>query len=561
MADFELSFSTGGLKKFLIFGFLLAVFVLELMLTFTHPIAFGDEGYHVSTARYIGTQVDYSQNTPLFGSIINPERFSRPPEWNLIEASFYFLFGFSDTIVKFLMPLISLLTGLVVYSFGRKLYSENLGIIAAAIAVTIPSFVTYSVLFYTTVPYIFFFSIAFFSLLTAMKTGGRKWWLLAGVFSGISIITNIAGLFMPILTAVMAVISVLWKRDRRSVMDAVKKYGAVLLITALIVAPWVARNVSLYYVPGCHSVMSIIQGNCQPAQSYQSSDSNQFAGTSSGGGTDQSVVNIGVTNYLQFAYGFFSQNSFLNFVGLIFVPFSFLAGLYMLAKRKELYDVSLLAAAVIFLLVFFFIGGFFEGRSEDTARYMLSAVPLIGLAAAGFWSGLRKDEHRMNGIIVLLVILVVLALSFFNFYNKLVQMDSVKNFVPSFFQACDWVKQNLPKDANLLSLQTYPTRYNCDRGAVWEIPDKADILLSNNVTLARDRLLANGIGYVFVQKFSLSQTPFGQSYPVSFVDMLEKNNQTFIKLYENGPAYGSQQFVSCVNGGGCDPGNIVFKVN
>lgn len=560
MGEIEISFDLGRLKKFLILGFLVAVLAVELMLTYNNPIAFGDEGFHVSTAKYIGTQIDFSKYTPLYGSDLSPERFSRPPLWNLVEASFYFLFGFSEDFVKFLVPFISFMTGLAIYAFGRKLYSENVGIVAAAVAVTIPSFVTYSVLFYTTVPYVFFFTIGFLSLLTAVKTGEKKWWVLSGIFSGLAILANIAGLFMPALVVLMGIIHLIRNRSMHGLVRAVKTYGLALILIALVVSPLFARNFALFRTEGCDNPLTIFQGGCPEPGAYQPSTANQFVGRTSGGGTEESILNVGVSSYLQFAYGFGSSNGILNIIGLAFVPFSFLAGLVIIAKRREASDIALLASTAIFILIFFQFGGLVEGRSEDTARYFLSAAPLIGLAAGSYWSSVRKDGHKLNGLIILTVLIVVLALAFFSFYSRTVTLDSVKDFVPSFFQACDWVKQNLPEDANMFSLNTYPTRYNCDRPAVWEIPDKADILLSNNLTLVKDRLEANGIGYIFVQKFSLSNAPLAQAYPVSFVQFLEGNNETFEKIYENGPQFGTQQFQSCVGSGGCDPGNIIYRV-
>lgn len=564
MADVELSVNLDSMRRFLprilVVGFLLVVLSYELSVTLNSPIAFGDEGFHVSTARYIGTNVDYSATTPLYGSTLNPESYNRPPLWNLIEGSFYYMFGFSDTIVKVLMPFISFVTSLAIFVFVRKLYSETAGVIATIVAASIPSFVTYSVLFYSTVPYVLFFTLGFFSLLMAMKSGGRKFWLLAGVFSGVSIMTNVAGMVLPALTVVMGAYHLARNPSRRGLLDALKTYGMVLALAGLIMLPFVVRNVELYYVPGCHSISGIVQGNCPSAGTYQQVTSNDFAGRTAGGGTEGSILATGVVNYLQFAYGFVSSDGLMNTVGFAFLPFSVLAGMVIIAGRREAHDVAMVAAFIIFMLVFYQYGGLVSGRAEDTARYFLSAVPMVAAAAAVFWSSLRK-AGRFAIPVLAAVIIVVAGLSFIDFYGKVAQMPAVKAFVPSFFQACDWIKQNTPADANLLSLQTYPTRYNCDRGAVWEIPDKADILLSNNLTLVRDRLAANGIGYVFVQKFALSTTPLGQAYPVSFVDFLEQNNQTFQNVYENGPAYGTQDFVNCANSGGCDPGNIVFKVD
>jgi len=571
MGDVEISFDLGKLKKILLFGFLVAVLALELNLTFTSPIAFGDEGVHVAVARYIGTEVDYSKYTPLSGSVLYPENFARPALWNIMEGSFYFLFGFSDGIVKFLVPFLSFLTGLSIYIFGRKLYSENLGIIAAVLAVTIPSFITYSVLFYTTVPYVFFFTLAFLTGLTAIKTGERKWWVLSGIFSGVSILANIAGLFLPVLFAVMGCYHLLTNRSMRGLVEALKTYGLALLIIFLVVMPLFARNYGLYATPDCN-VRDIFQGRCSGDQAYEQVTANEFAGRNVGGGTEDSILNVGVATYLRFAYGFGVADpnvhpivsaivSFLNLVGLVFIPFSFIAGMAVLLRKRDVLSVTLLVSAIVFIVFFSWFGGLVEGRSEDTARYFLSATPLIGIAGAAYWSSIRKDDHKMNGLVVLAVIIIVFGLSFLGLYTKVAQMQSTKGFVPSFFQACDWVEENLPEDARLLSLHNYPTRYNCDRPAVWETPDKADIVLSNNVTLVESRLEANGLNYIFVQKFALSNTPFGQNYPVSFVDFLEANNRTFTKVYENGPRYGTQEFVNCVNGGGCDPGNIVYKVN
>ncbi|MBI4894347.1 MAG: glycosyltransferase family 39 protein [Candidatus Aenigmarchaeota archaeon] len=559
MAEIEVSFDLEKLKKFILLGFLGAVFIVEVMMTLSNPIAFGDEGFHVSTARYIGTEVDFSSTTPLFGSTINPERFSRAPFWNLIEGSFYFLMGFSPVIVKVLVPFVSFMTGLAIYVLLRRLYSENVGILGAAIAVAIPSFVTYSVLFYTTVPYVFFFSMAFLCLLTAIKTNQTKFWVLSGLFSGIALFTNIAGLFMAILIVLMGVIQVIRSKNRQDLKAIAKTWGIALLIMLLVVSPWAARNVGLFYVPGCTSLNNIVQGNCDARGQIQTG-TDVFEGRNAGGGTEGSILNVGIMNYIQFAYGFYLPVQGLALVGTMLVPFSFLAGMLIIAKRREPADVAILLTVLIFGAVFLQYGGITEGRSEDTARYFLSATPLIALAAGTYWGSIKKEGHKMNGWIILAVMVFVLAIAFFSFEVRLAQLDSVKNFVPSFFQACDWVKQNLPEDARLFSLNTYPTRYNCERASVWETDYKADILLSNNLTLVKEGLDKNGIDYVFVQKFALSNAAYSQAYPVAFLDLMRAHNETFQWVYENGPAYGTQEFAACAQTGGCDPGNVLYRV-
>lgn len=558
MVNFEISLDTSLLKKILVLGILLTVFAFELNVTLSSPIAFGDEGFHVSIARHIGTEVDYPRYVPLFGSELNPETYRRPPLWNIMEGSFYFLFGFSDQIVKVLVPFLSFMTGLVVFVFVRKLYSENAGVIATLIAVTLPSFVTYSLLFYTTVPYVFFFSIAFLSFLTALKTEERKWWVVSGIFSGIAILANIAGAFMLILAVVMGLVYLARNRSMSGLGTAFKTYGMMVLIMTLIVTPWMVRNVGMFAAPGCNP-LDLLTGACAEGVDYEIVTENEFVGRTSGGATEGSILSMGVLNYLQFAYGFANPNQTLNLVGALFVPFLFLAGLVVVAKRRKMEDVAILASVLIFFAIFTQVGGFFEGRAEDTSRYFLSAVPVVGLVAALYIASIRKEGSRYNWLILSIVFVVVAALALNSFFIKAPQIGGIKMFVPSFFEACDWVKENTPEDASLLSLNTFPTRFNCERAAVWETPDKADILLSGDVEIVKGRLEANGIDYVFVQKFSLSNQALGQAYPVSFVQLLEDNPDDFERVYENGPRLGSEEFNNCI-AVGCDPGNVVYRV-
>jgi len=63
-----------------------------------------------------------------------------------------------------------------------------------------------------------------------------------------------------------------------------------------------------------------------------------------------------------------------------------------------------------------------------------------------------------------------------------------------------------------------------------------------------------------VQKFALSSSAFSQAYPVSFLDLMRAHNETFEWTYENGPAYGTQEFTTCVQSGSCDPGNVLYRV-
>lgn len=551
--------SLSKLKPLLILGFLAAVFIVQVQLTLNSPIAFGDEGYHVSIAREMGENREYYVYNPLQGTDAQDVQYNRPPLWNMIEASFYMIFGFSDTLVKILVPLMSMLTGLVVYSFGRKLYSENVGIIAAILTVTIPSFVTYSILFYTTVPFTFFASIALFSFMYAAKIHSRKYLLVSAIFSGLAIMANIAGLFMIMVMLFYGIYEVL--RSKRLMLN-VKRYGIPIIIAILIVSPWIARNVAEFYVPGCTSIQAIIQGSCSTPSTYAAQY--EFTSRTNQGGTEIGILAMGIPQYLQFAYGFgvdqiILGSVFLTFIisviGFSFVPFIALGGLFLAIKRKINTDVVLVLAALVFALIFYQIGGLsVDGRAEDLSRYFVVAVPMMSLLGAMYFEEMTKLARRYQNHAMIAVMVIVLVIGLTSLTQKLDTMEFVKQFSPAFFQACDWIKTNTEADSTLMSLHVYPTIYNCDRQAEWEMPDKADILLSNDLSLIDERMKVNGFDYIFVQKFSMSYEPLGQAWPISFVQLLEANPDKFQKVYENGPS-----LQECLQAGGCD-GTSVYKV-
>lgn len=553
MNESKITFDFGNLKRWTILAFLVIVLFSELQVTLQSPIAFGDEGFHVSISRLIGTEKIYPVYNPLQGTTLEGVGYSRPPLWNFIEASFYMLFGFSDLFIKFLMPLVSFLTGLVTYLMVKKIYSENVSLVAAALVVTIPSFVTYSVLFYTAVPFVFFATISLFSFMLSTKFHGRKYLVLTGLFTAMSILTNLAGFFIIAVIAIYALLELVKKLSFGNFVQLLKKYSILILLVGVFVSPWIIRNVVHYMVPGCGEITDILQGSCARPSYYQ--PSKDFAGRSAQVGTDVGILKMGIIPYLQFAYGFTNSNQILGLIGISFIPFLFLAGLIILAKRRESQDILVLISVFVIFVMFYFVGGLsFSGRAEDIARYFLNAIPIIGIVAGVYVSSVIEFAKKYNKYLIVVILLAIFALSYLNLSQKTETMKSVKGFAPSFFDACSWIKTNTPKNASLLSLHTYPTLYNCDRRANWEIPDKADILLSNNITLVNERLKINGIDYIFVQKFSMSVIPYGQSYPVDFVRLLASNNNSFQKVYENGPPV-----ESCIQAGGCD-GSVVYRV-
>ncbi len=553
--ELEFSFNKEILKKVLILSLLLSVFLIEINLTLNNPIAFGDEAFHISIAKYIGTELEYSSEIPLGSTKIESENYTRSPFWNILEGSFYFLFGFNENIVKILIPFISFLTGLVVFIFINKLYSYTSGLIASIITVTIPSFVTYSVLFYSTVPYVFIFTIAFLSLITAIKKNDKKFWYLAGIFSGLSILINIQGVLIFFAIIGCGIINLLKNSNynfKNEFKNTFKTYGFVVIIILLIISPWVIRNSVVFYEPNCYNLEQIIRGSCP--NNVEETEYIKFDNIIVDTGSNQGILNFGILNYLQFSYGFYNENFLVNLIGILFIPFAFIGGLVLFVSKKDMVGWLMIVSFIIIFYIFYSS----NPRTEDLSRYTLSIVPIIGILSGVYLSKIKNlfnKYNKYNKYLTYLIIFIVIIFSFYSLKEKITGLDQIKDFSPLFFDTCDWVKENIPKDEIILSLYKYPTRYNCERTAVWEIniPDLSNILISNDIDKISSTINKHGYGYIFVQKFAISSGSVQQSYPIEFIRILENNTDVFENVFENG-----LPIEQCLQRN-CD-GSIIYKV-
>jgi 4-amino-4-deoxy-L-arabinose transferase-like glycosyltransferase len=545
MMEKEIEIEIRKPEVFLLIIFSIFVLYLELQVTFNSPIAFGDEAFHTEMSKYMAESIEYPIYTPFESTKIQKGGYARPPLWNILEASFYLLFGFNEAIVKFLVPLMAVMTGIACYVIIKKVYSTNMALIAAVLLVTVPSFVTYSVLFYVDVSEVFWLVLAVSLTLLAAKTESKKYWGLSAVFSGLVFLTKTTGLFLVFFYLFYFIYEMI---SRKSLLAVVKKYWIIVAIIAVIIGPWLLRNIYFYGNPNCSDMPFFSTKGCEVKTDYK--PKYEFVGRIEETGTEASALKIGLVSYLDFAYG-----------TIWLVPLTFLCGLMFLLKNRSKENIVLL----IFLIAsFIIIYRTFETRAEDLARYSLVALPLIATISAMYLNQIAENLKKYHTSLVYVLLILILIAAFFNMNGKISAARTFdessqsyvgyKMFSKNFFDACNWIKQNTPKDSTLLSVHTHPTVYNCQRNAIWELGDLPDIILSNNVTLVLERLKLHGISYIFVQKFSLSSQAYRVSYPISFVQFLEQNENNFKNVYENGP-----DMTSCARAGGCD-GTIVYKV-
>lgn len=486
-------------------------------------------------AQWMAEEKEYPVFTPFEGSDLKRYGFWRPPLWNLLEAGFFLILGFSETLVKFLTPFIAFLTGLAVFILVKKIFNEKVAFIASIISVTVPSFVTYSVLFYTDILFTFFTTLFFLIFIIAVRDNNKKYLFLSGIFGSLALLTKISGLAGYVFVAFVFLYQLL---KEKKFLSLFKKYLPLALILILIPSTWILVRNWHYFGSPCYNPPFIKIFDTSGCNIDKFQEKYQFAGRVEQVGTEQDVYSMGIINYLDFAYG-----------PVYFLIFTFFCGLALLFFKRDVIG-DVISISLIFLLLIFYIS---TSRAEDTARYTLGWVSIIALVSARWLEEIYEFIKKYQKYLALIVFVLIIFISYQNLTGKLDIMATVKQFSPAFFEACDWIKQNTAEDSLLLTIWGHRAVYSCQRSCSHYL---ADIVLSRDLNYTLQVAKENGITHLFIQKFSIDLTNphLTEKYDWDFVQFLENNPDHFKKVFENGPSL--QQ---CMQQGGCD-GNIVYEI-
>jgi 4-amino-4-deoxy-L-arabinose transferase-like glycosyltransferase len=552
MVEKEITIELRKPELLLLIVFAAFILVLELQVTFKSPIVFGDESFHTRFAQYIAENLEFPIFTPIGFTKISYGGWVRPPMLNILGASLFFVFGTNfDAPIRFLLPFTAFLACVSVFLLTKKLFDEKVALIAGMLTITLPSIVTYSVTIYTDLMCTFYATLFFLVFLLAIKENRKKYLILSAIFGGIAMLTDISGLIVPIFLF----LAFLYETYKNKNLVVAKKYVILFLIIAVISGGFFARNIYYFSNPVCYSIPFLNKvfdtsrcfvNNFEPKY--------QFAGRTEAVGTEQSVYSMGIVSYANFAYG-----------NLLLVPFGFLAGLTLLLRRKD----DTIFLILIYLLLFFLLFFMTTGRAEDAPRTTLAWAPVFALVSGVFFGEAYNSIKKYLRYGALIVFVVVIVIGYQNFKEKLDIMHAVKQFSPSFFEACNWVKENTPKNISLYTVWAWRALYNCQRNAVG-MGTVPDIALSKDVNYTLDVAKQHGITHIFIQKFSIDpqNRHYGEYYDTEFVQFLEDNPQAFIKVYENGVNFNiaNRNIEDWVNychrnfGSMCD-GNVIYEIN
>jgi 4-amino-4-deoxy-L-arabinose transferase-like glycosyltransferase len=525
----------GDVWTIVLIGILIVAFALQLLVSLNSPVVFGDEGFHLRMAQWIAEKLEYPKYFPFSGSELQKSGYYRGPIWEFLVASLLIIFGGSDSIVKIATPFIAtVLAGLITFLLVKRLYEKKTGFFASVLFVTISSIITYSVLFYDVSLYVLYFSAFILTLILAIEEDNKKYYLLSGLFGGLAFTTKALGVVVPPIVFLVFIYQIFKEKKPIAIW---KKYLFLVIPMVVLGGSFMFRNVAAYgTICNLPVIPSIIEGSCY-VNNYK--PVYEFKSRTEQTGTEQSVFNLGIANYLNFAYG-----------NIWLVPFSFLTGIVLLIKDLDRKNIIILIA--LLFLVYTIISPEFGSRAEDAARYSVGFAPIIALVSAIFFVNLYEFLEKNYKYLGLGIVLFVLFLGYTNFSEKLTTMGSVKQFSPLFLEACEWVKQNTAKDIRIMTVWVWHTAYNCQRNVIGNL---ADLEMSQDLNFSLETAKKLGITHIFIQKFSLSNEYLSERYNVNFVQFLENNPNCFKKIYENG-----LPLQECLNQGGCD-GNILYEIN
>lgn len=210
-------------------GLLALVLVLFFFQLGAYPLFDLDEPRYAQAAREMLQRGDWV--TPYFNDVV---RFDKPVFFYWLIMLAYKLFGISEFSARFSSAVTSILTVGMVYWFGMRWISERFGLIAGVILATSALFVGVGRMSITDMTLSMLMTATTLSLFMVAHANLR-WWLVAGVFAGLAVLTKgPVGIVVP--GAIFVLYTLLIGDWKRCLLN--RWLPLALLICVGIAAPW-----------------------------------------------------------------------------------------------------------------------------------------------------------------------------------------------------------------------------------------------------------------------------------------------------------------------------------
>ncbi|MCX5645006.1 MAG: glycosyltransferase family 39 protein [Phycisphaerae bacterium] len=129
--------------------------------------------------------------------------YSKPPGVALMVRAGTLVFGDTELGVRFMAPVLSLLSSVVMYHLGKRLYGRKAGLIAAVLLQIVPMISAFGLGMTPDTPLIFFWLLSLYFLHRAWSSGATSDWLLLAVSLGVGLLSKYAIAFLYIPAALL----------------------------------------------------------------------------------------------------------------------------------------------------------------------------------------------------------------------------------------------------------------------------------------------------------------------------------------------------------------------
>jgi 4-amino-4-deoxy-L-arabinose transferase-like glycosyltransferase len=213
--------------------------ILRLGLFWINTAYSWDELAYMGLASGLLHDLPYGQITANFG-----EAAYRPPLLPVTLLGIFSVTGFSETAAKFLTPLLSVVSIVIVYFLGREIGGKEVGIVAAALLAFNPTHLFFSFRVLAENYFGLLFAADLLLLLQARRN--PRWLVALGATAALTALVRYSG-----AAFVVAAFIALLVFDRRWLTEQLQQrwfwLGAVIFVLTL--APWLIYNVQTYGNP------------------------------------------------------------------------------------------------------------------------------------------------------------------------------------------------------------------------------------------------------------------------------------------------------------------------
>lgn len=157
-----------------------------------------------------------------------------PPVYPAFIASMYVIFGKDYRVVWYAQAILNAFLVFLIFSLGRMLFSETVGLWAAGLFAAYPSYEIVATLYRENLLIPMLLGV-FYCLVRGLREDRHAFFVLAGCFSGLLLLTNFVYFFLPLVFFSFSVL------DRR-LRPQWQRFVSIVLVALALWLPWQIRN-------------------------------------------------------------------------------------------------------------------------------------------------------------------------------------------------------------------------------------------------------------------------------------------------------------------------------